>query len=212
MARASKKEHLVETAVKLFGRDGFHATGIDKILQEAGVARMTLYKHFRSKDELILAALRRRDEQFRTWFKSTIEKTGGTPAERLLASFDALEEWFKGRAFASVPFTGCAFINATAEFSEASHPAHQLAAEHKRLILEYLRLLASAAGARDPDALAWAVSLLHEGAIVTAHVSGDAGAAQGAKRIAKMLMAQHGIAMPGERGAVNAEWQAGRSA
>ncbi|HDL16453.1 MAG TPA: TetR/AcrR family transcriptional regulator, partial [Rhizobiales bacterium] len=97
MARPSKKEHLVDTAVKLFGRDGFNATGIDKILQEAGVARMTLYKHFKSKDELILAALRRRDEQFRIWFKSAVEKTGGSPAQRLLASFDALEEWFEGR-------------------------------------------------------------------------------------------------------------------
>lgn len=195
MARESKKEHLIETAVKLFGRDGFHATGIDRILQEAGVARMTLYKHFRSKDELILAALRRRDEQFRTWFKSRIEKTGGSPAERLLASFDALEEWFDGRAFAGTPFTGCSFINAAAEYSEAKHPAHQLAAEHKRLILEYLRLLASSAGARDPDGLAWSISLLHEGAIVTAQVSNDAAAALGAKEIARTLMAQHGVIM-----------------
>ncbi len=193
MPRPSKKEHLVDTAVKLFGRDGFHATGIDKILREAGVARMTLYKHFRSKNELILAALRRRDEQFRIWFKSTIEKTGGSPAERLLASFDALDEWFAGRAFAGVPFTGCSFINATAEFSEANHPVHQLAAEHKRLMLEYLRLLASSADARDPDGLAWAISLLHEGAIVTAQVSSDIHAAQGAKEIARTIMVQHGI-------------------
>lgn len=193
MPRPSKKEHLVETAVKLFARDGFHATGIDKILQEAGVARMTLYKHFRSKDELILAALRRRDEQFRIWFKSAIEKNGGTPAERLLASFDALEDWFSGKAFAGMPFTGCAFINAAAEFSSLNHPAHQLALEHKRLILDYLRLLASSAGARDPDSLAWAVSLLHEGAIVTAQVSGDANAAKGAKEIARTVMAGHGI-------------------
>lgn len=198
MARPSKKEHLVETAVKLFARDGFHATGIDKILQEAGVARMTLYKHFRSKDELILAALRKRDEQFRIWFKSAIEKTGGTPAERLLASFDALDEWFAGKAFAGVPFSGCAFINATAEFSEKNHPVHQLAAEHKRLILEYLRLMASSAGARNPDKLAWAISLLHEGAIVTAQVSSDLDAAQGAKEIARTVMAQHGIDVSAE--------------
>jgi len=193
MARPSKKEHLVETAVKLFGQNGFHATGIDKILQEAGVARMTLYKHFKSKDELILAALRRRDEQFRTWFKKAIEKTGGTPAQRLLASFDALGEWFAGRAFGGIPFSGCAFINAAAEFSETGHPVHQVAAEHKRLILEYLRLLASSAGARDPDGLAWSISLLHEGAIVTAQVSGDIHAARGAKDIARTLMLQHGV-------------------
>ena len=70
---------------------------------------------------------------------------------------------------------------------------HQLAAEHKRLILEYLRLLASSAGARDPDGLAWSISLLHEGSIVTAQVSGDIHAAQGAKEIARTVMIQHGI-------------------
>jgi len=205
MARPSKKEHLVDTAMKLFGRDGFNATGIDKILKEAGVARMTLYKHFRSKDELILAALRRRDELFRIWFKSAIEKSGGTPAERLLASFDALEEWFEGRAFGGAPFTGCSFIKAAAEFSARNHPAHQLASEHKRLLMEYLRHLASAAGARDPDKLAWEVSLLHDGAVVAAQVSSDPKAAQGAKRIAKMLMKQHGVFLPEERRAVAAE-------
>lgn len=198
MARASKKEHLVETAVKLFGQEGFHATGIDRILQEAGVARMTLYKHFRSKEELIVAALRRRDEQFRIWFKTFIERTGGSPAERLLASFDALEEWFAGKAFSGLPFTGCYFINASAEFSDHSHPVHRVAAEHKRLILEYLRLLASSAGARDPDSLAWSISLLHEGAIVTAQVSGDDNAAAGAKEIARLLMARQGVAVSEE--------------
>lgn len=199
MARPSKKDHLVETAVRLFGQEGFHATGIDRILQEAGVARMTLYKHFRSKDELILAALRRRDEQFRTWFKSAIEKHGGTPAQRLLASFDALEEWFNGRAFSGMPFSGCSFINAAAEYAEAAHPVHQVAAEHKRLILEYLRLLCSSAGARDPETLAWSIALLHEGAIVTAQVSADPRAASGAKEIARVLMAKQDVELPEEK-------------
>ena len=198
MARPSKKEHLVDTAMKLFGRDGFNATGIDKILREAGVARMTLYNHFKSKDELILAALRRRDELFRIWFKNRIEKTGATPGERLLASFDALQEWFEGRAFGGMAFTGCSFINAAAEFSQTDHPVHRLAAEHKRLILEYFRLLASAAGVRDPDQLAWEIALLHEGAIVTAQVSCDPQAAPGAKKIARIVMAKHGISLPGE--------------
>jgi len=198
MARPSKKEHLVETAVRLFGREGFHATGIDRILQEAGVARMTLYKHFRSKDELILAALRRRDEQFRTWFKSAIERRGGTPAQRLLASFDALEEWFQGQAFSGMPFSGCSFINAAAEYAETAHPVHQVAAEHKRLILEYLRLLCSSAGARNPDTLAWSIALLHEGAIVTAQVSADPRAASGAKEIARLLMAKQDVEIPEE--------------
>lgn len=199
MARASKRDHLLETAVTLFAQEGFHATGIDRILQEAGVARMTLYKHFRSKDELILAALRRRDEQFRTWFKKTIEKRGGSPAQRLLASFDALQEWFEGRAFAGLPFSGCSFINAAAEYAENDHPVHQVAAEHKRLILEYLRLLCASAGARDPEKLAWSIALLHEGAIVTSQVSADPLAATGAREIAELLLAEHGVVVPEEQ-------------
>ena len=137
-----KRDHLVATALVLFNRDGFHATGIDKILAEAGVAKMTLYKHFKSKDELILAVLRRRDEEFRNWFIRAVEARAKTPRARLLVVFDAIAEWFDGR-----DFSGCMFINASAEFAEADDPIHGAAAEHKRLILGYLREQAEAAGA-----------------------------------------------------------------
>ena len=112
MPQSVKREQLVDTALRLFYRDGFHATGIDKILAEAGVARMTLYKHFKSKDDLVLAALRRRDEQFRTWFERAVEQRGATPRARLVAIFDALDDWFAGRAFPGGEFHGCAFVNA----------------------------------------------------------------------------------------------------
>ena len=69
----SRRDHLVETALALFMRDGFHATGIDRILSHAGVAKMTLYNHFKSKEELILAALRLRDERFLVWFPAAVE-------------------------------------------------------------------------------------------------------------------------------------------
>ena len=81
----SRRDHLVDTALELFIRDGFHATGIDKILAESGVAKMTLYKHFKSKDELILSALRRRDERFRNWFMRAVESRAQAPRQRLLA-------------------------------------------------------------------------------------------------------------------------------
>ena len=86
---SSKRDLLINTALELFSREGFHATGIDRILSESGVAKMTLYNHFKSKDELILAALRRRDETFRNWFMRTVEASAETPRGRLLASFDA---------------------------------------------------------------------------------------------------------------------------
>ena len=135
---ATRRDHLVETAAKLFARHGFHATGIDRILAEAGVAKMTLYKHFRSKDELILAALRRRDEEFRNWFVRKVEARARRPAARLLAVFDVLAEWFEQPDFA-----GCTFVAAAAEFHPAEDPIHAAAAEHKRLLLAFLRELAA---------------------------------------------------------------------
>ncbi len=184
----SRRDHLVDTALELFIRDGFHATGIDKILAESGVAKMTLYKHFKSKDELILSALRRRDERFRNWFMRAVESRAQAPRQRLLAIFDALDEWFAGR-----DFTGCMFINASAEFARPDDPIHAAAAEHLRLVLAYVRELASAAGARDADALAQGIMLLMEGAVVMAHVAGQADAAKRARAAARTLV-DHALA------------------
>ena len=99
----SRRDDLIETALKLFYTGGFNATGIDKILAESGVAKMTLYKHFGSKDELILAVLKRRDEQFRGWLSGEMAKAGPSPKAQLLQMFDALEIWFSGKAFPVAP-------------------------------------------------------------------------------------------------------------
>lgn len=185
----SRRDELVDAALRLFYTGGFNATGIDRILAESGVAKMTLYKHFRSKDELILAVLHRRDEQFRNWLTAEMEKASADPRERLLAMFDALEEWFCGRAFEGLGFFGCAFINAAGEFKDPDHPAHRTAAEHKRLIVDYLEELCARAGVRDHAALAEQLALLKEGAIVTAQVRGMPEAARIAKRMAEGLIA-----------------------
>lgn len=184
----SRRDDLVETALKLFYAGGFNATGIDKILEESGVAKMTLYNHFRSKDELILAVLHRRDEQFRNWLMGEMEKASAEPRARLLAMFDALEIWFEGRAFRGMGFHGCAFINVSGEFSDQSHPAHRVAAEHKRSILDYLERLCASTGAPDPAKLAEQLALLKEGAIATAHVRGMPGAAQIAREMAARMI------------------------
>ena len=185
---SSKRAHLIETALELFCRDGFHATGIDKILAESGVAKMTLYNHFKSKNELILAVLRRRDETFRNGFMRDIERLGKTPRERLLVIFDVLDEWVRGRNF-----TGCTFINASAEFAPPDDPIHAAAAEHKRLVLAYMVELTTAAEARDPDALAQGLMLLMEGAVVMAYVAGQSDSAAQAKKSAKILLADAGV-------------------
>lgn len=184
----SRRDELVDTALRLFYAQGFHATGIDKVLAEAGVAKMTLYKHFRSKDELILAALHRRDEQFRNWLMGEMERASSDPRERLLAMFDALEDWFEGRAFKGMGFSGCVFINAAGEFADPDHPAHRSSCEHKRLIVDYLARLCAEAGARDPQGLAEQLALLKEGAIVTAQVRGMPDAAQTAKAMARGII------------------------
>ena len=121
MAR-DKREQLVETALELFSREGFHSTGIDRILAEAGVAKMTLYHHFRSKDELILAALRLRDERFRNEFMRRVERSSGDAAGRLTGIFEVLDGMFDAAAS-----RGCTFINACAEYGDRDSAIHGIA-------------------------------------------------------------------------------------
>ncbi|WP_420326690.1 TetR/AcrR family transcriptional regulator [Mameliella sp.] len=184
----SRRDDLVDTALNLFYVHGFNATGIDRILSESGVAKMTLYKHFRSKDELILAALQLRDERFRNWLMAEMEKSSTDPEERLMAMFPALETWFLGKAFKGIGFYGCAFINAAGEFGDQAHPAHRLAAEHKRRIVDYLVELCRDAGLPDPEGLAEQLALLKEGAIATAHVRNMPEAARTAEKMARVLI------------------------
>ena len=179
MPAASKREQIVKNALALFYRDGFNATGIDKICKQAEVSKKTLYNHFRSKDELVLATLRMRDESFRNNFMRDAEQLEKRPKERLLVLFDVLEAWLKQEGF-----FGCMFINASAEFTAQDDPIHMISAEHKRLMRDYIRELAVVAKANNPEQLAAQLNLLLEGAIVEAHVSGNKDSAKLAKSIA----------------------------
>lgn len=181
---SARRDHLIDTAVELFYEHGFHATGIDKLLEKAGVAKMTLYKHFKSKDELILAALRRRDETFRNWFMRRVESLAGDPRGRLGVMFEVLEEWF-----AQPGYNGCMFINAAAEFSDCSHPIHGVSAEHKILMVRYVQDICEAAGAKDGETLANQLVLLMEGAICMSHVAGHRDAARHGGAAAEILVA-----------------------
>lgn len=183
MPAPSKREQIVKEAQKLFYRDGFNATGVEGISAAAGVSKKTLYNHFKSKDELVLATLRERDGLFRNRIMRETERLASDPRERLLAIFDAHEAWFR-----EGDFSGCMFINAAAEFSSQDDPGHKVCAEHKRLLREYLKSLAEQAGAADPEALAAQLNLLLEGAIVEAHVSGNKHAAGFAKSMAAVFV------------------------
>lgn len=183
MPAISKKDQIISQALSLFYQHGFNATGIDRIISEAGVSKKTLYNHFRSKDELILAVLSKRDEIFRQKLVESTEKSGLTAQDKLLALFDFMHNWFHEKNF-----FGCMFINASAEFSDAAHPSHVLCSEHKHLIREYIKSLAVNAYAKDPEELALQLNLLIEGAIVEAHVSGNKKSALRAKQMAEVFI------------------------
>ncbi len=179
----SKKQELIERALFAFYKGGFQAVGMDRLAKETGISKTSMYKHFDTKEDLILEVLNLRDERFRNWFISRTEEMARTPIERLLAIFDALDEFFSEKEFRS-----CMFIRASSEYPDRDHPIHQSSARHKRLLLAYVIGLAEQAGAKDPEVLARQLMLLKEGAIVTAHLQGAEGVAENAKEAAKILL------------------------
>lgn len=181
---ASKRNELVQNALRVFYRGGFHAIGMDRLAKETGVSKTAIYKHFRTKEELILATLRLRDEQFRNWLVRRVEALATDPEDRLLAIFDALKEWFDEPEFKS-----CMFIKASSEYQDRVHPVHTTAAEHKRLLLAYFIDLARKAEVKDAEALARQLLIIKEGAIVLAHLHDPKQVADDARRAAQTLIA-----------------------
>jgi AcrR family transcriptional regulator len=194
MSQSQRREHLIDTAMALFSAHGFHATGIDRILAEAGVSKKTLYRHFRSKEELILAALKKYDSLFRNGFMRQVEAKADNPRERLLAVFDVAGDWF-----AQNNFYGCIFINAIGEYAAPKTAIRQVCKDFKTLMRRYLEDLATQLPATDPAELADELALLLEGAIVTAQVSENKEkAARVAKTAAAALIDQVMAKAPGE--------------
>ena len=183
MAATPKRDHLVSIAQRMFCTRGFHAVSVDDVLAASGVARMTLYKNFDSKQELIVATLRQEDKQFRQWLASFVEAHSTKPAERLGSLFAGLHE-----RFTEAGYYGCAFIRAGVEFPDASHPVHVVAREHKEMIRSYIRGLATDAKARHPSRLAEQIYLLFEGAIVASQLDGDPWPADCARQAAECLL------------------------
>jgi AcrR family transcriptional regulator len=151
--------------MRVFSLHGFNASGVERVLREGGISRMTLYNHFASKEDLIVAALRRRDEIFRDRMMRYAEWKADSPRERVLAVFGFLEQWFN-----DAEFSGCMFINAAAEFDDPRSEVRRLAAEHKRSIVAYLADLCRASGHPRPEHAAEELGLLIDGAIVSARV------------------------------------------
>lgn len=183
------RDRIVAVATRLFYRRGIRAVGVDLVIAESGVAKTTLYKHFRSKDELIAECLTRLDERYFKWFEQEVERRADSPAAQLVAMFDVLDEWFQ-----SNDFRGCAFINAAVEL-DPEHPAREAITHHKRRSRDLFDRLLADARAPNAQDLSDHLMLLMEGAIVTALVEGDWQAAKRARAAAVRTLEHEGIAV-----------------
>ncbi|UTW57802.1 TetR/AcrR family transcriptional regulator [Kordiimonas sp. SCSIO 12603] len=181
----SPKEKLIETATVLFSEYGFHATGINRILEESGIAKKTLYHHFSSKDELIVEVLQRYDRLARQKFKTMVEERAAFPLERIFAFFDVLEDWYEDKNF-----FGCFFTNAVGEYSAVESEIRAACQNYKKEMRYYLRELCFLAGLPDPEKLGDQLFMLFEGATVIAQVAGDSKSAILAKQTATQLIEQ----------------------
>jgi len=177
------RERILTTADRLFYQDGVRAVGIDRIIAEAGVAKMSLYKHFPSKDDLILAVLKHREEAVLAYFRSAMERHGKKVKSALRAFFAALKEFFE-----SPGFRGCPFQNAAIELADPSHPGAEFVRGHKQRFSEFLKELVEASVGKAAAKLAPAVSILVEGALVTAVIQGSSDAADVARDAALKLL------------------------
>jgi AcrR family transcriptional regulator len=176
------RERILDTAYDLFSRNGIGAVGVDRIVAESGVAKMTLYRHFRSKSELALAFLELREQRWtRDWLQREVDRSASTPRDRLLAIFDAFDTWFH-----RPDYEGCSFINALLEMPEAD-PVHEAAARHIAVVRAFIEDLARQAGLEHPDEVAFQLQLLMMGAIVSAG-RGDLEAARRGRAAAERIL------------------------
>ncbi|AXF16241.1 TetR/AcrR family transcriptional regulator [Paraburkholderia caledonica] len=152
------QQHLLRAADELFYREGVRAVGVDAVVERAGVNKMSLYRQFSSKDDLVMAYLERKDAQFFGYVETSFAKYSGDPAKQLQQYFDDLA----ARASAE-GYRGCPFVNVAVEFPDTAHPARLFVFRNKERLLARLTELASAAGADDPEMLASSLALLIEG-------------------------------------------------
>jgi AcrR family transcriptional regulator len=177
------RERILSAAYELFSRNGIQAVGIDAVISRSGVARQTLYRHFASKQDLVLAFLERREQTWtRRWLEDSVRQRADDPASRMLAIFDVFDEWF-GRA----DFEGCSFINVMLEHPDPADPVHRASVSYLAGIRGLLEGLAREAGLPDAQDFAREWHILMKGSIVAA-AEGDLDAARRAKRIASLLL------------------------
>jgi AcrR family transcriptional regulator len=179
------RERVLDAAYELFSRRGIRDVGVDELIETAGVAKATLYRHFPSKDDLVVAFLERREERWTfDWVEAEATRRGATPEQRLLAIFDLFDEWFH-----LADFEACSFINVMLEMG-SDHPVGRASIDHLGNIRDVVLRLAKEAGLRDAESFAYSWHILMKGSIVAA-AEGDADAARRAQAMARLLLEQH---------------------
>jgi AcrR family transcriptional regulator len=180
--KPSARERILETALRLFYAEGVRATGIDRIIAESGVAKMSFYRHFPAKSDLVCAFLEERHRRWMAWFSASVAAHAGRRGSAFLAVADALGEWF-----ASPEFRGCAFINTAAEFTRQESRERAIAASHKRDLEKLLEDYAAAGGLSPAAAGGRLALLIVDGAIVRAQMCGADGVADDVRRLLQLL-------------------------
>lgn len=183
--RGSARERILHAAYELFSRRGIRAVGVDAIVARSGVARMTLYRNFASKDDLVLAFLERREKLWtKDWLQAEVERRASAPGERLLAIFDVFDDWFRRK-----DYEGCSFINVLLEIAQPVSPLNRASVSYLARIRALLERLATEAGVADPEGFARKWHILMKGSIVAA-AEGDREAARRAREIGALLLTE----------------------
>lgn len=175
------RDKILSTATDLFQTQGINSTGVDNIVAVAGTTKMTLYKYFRSKEDLILEVLDKSQLDFQTWLD--IKLSNKKPNEKIIQLFDFIEEWVT-----SPNFSGMGFIKASAEFPVEDNPIHQRSSKQSSEFRQFIAKLALEASIKDADGLALQLSLLFEGAVQAEQMKRGSGAIKYAKKAAKILI------------------------
>jgi AcrR family transcriptional regulator len=177
------RDKILLAATNLFKTRGINATGVDTIVAVAGTTKMTMYKHFKSKESLILEVMNQSFQIFYSSILENLQKSKRRPDEKLQAMFDLVERWMSSPAFNGIHFT-----QASAEFPNEENPVHKLSAEHARSFRVAIAQIAREAEVHDPDGLAQQLALLIEGAVQAEQIKRGSGSIKIAKKAAKVLI------------------------
>lgn len=176
------REKIFQTAARMFYQHGYRAIGVDTLAAESGIGKMTLYRHYNSKDELIAAYLKDSNDFFWKKFED-VTKDAPTAREKLLAFFESLQDYVKNPTC-----YGCPFLNVATEFPETAYVGHQIAIEHKQSVRERFCQLAKEAGAQQPELLADQLFLLMDGAYMASRMFGAKNPAEHVAEAARVLV------------------------